>query len=152
MGLFSPAPRGISSMRKKTATTAREVVLQFLWRPTSEARRRQNLSWGLSALPARGICLTCLRMARNEKDQRRGARCYVDDAVCSGVCNRFDVGLSATQRARIPGRRAKRTFFKRGRSLANEETNASESGARRRQSSDLCLRQSEQSPGDRAFA
>lgn len=57
-----------------TVTTAREVVLQFLWRPTSEARRRQNLSWGLSALPAKGICLTCLRMAPNEKDQRRGAR------------------------------------------------------------------------------
>lgn len=54
----------------------------------------------------------------------------MDDAVCSGVCNRFDVGLSATQRARLPGRGAKRTFFKRARSLANEETNASEMTAK----------------------
>lgn len=54
----------------------------------------------------------------------------MEDAVCSGVCIRFDVGLSAMQRARLPGRGAKRTFFKRTRNLANEETNASEATAK----------------------
>lgn len=130
-----------SEYRKGSATT---ISLENNKRSQTETKS----ILGISRTAGEGNLLDLLADGVEWKGPVERRSAHVDDAVCSGVCIHFDVGLSTMQRARLPGRGAKWTFFKRTRNLANEETNASETTAKL----GFMSAAKRTDPGDGAFA